>query len=345
MTSSTAHPHAHPSNPSSSDANHNGTSPHSDPHAHPHNSNTHSDTSTTPHTNDTATSANPTTTAPNRPLAGIRVASVATNIPGPTAVARLVDMGADATKIEPPSGDLMAWAAPEYYHHLAADQTIITTNGKTDEGKAKLDDIIGNSDIFITSSRPSALARLGLDWQSLHTRFPRLIMVAIVGFPGERAEEPGHDLNYQASHGLIQPPHMPTTLVADLAGAERATAAALLGLYLREHTGEGSFHEVALSDAADAMAAPFRYGMTKPGGMLGGALPHYNLYEAADGWISLAALEGHFWARFCQVVGIDAGSNMGEDGKTVIAELAKTKSCSEWEQLAAEHDLPIVACR
>ena len=304
-------------------------------------SNTDSNNSTSTSTDNT--DADTTVTA-DRPLSGIRVASVATNIPGPTAVARLVDMGAEATKIEPPSGDLMAWAAPEYYQHLAAGQTITTSNGKTDGGKAELARIVGDSDIFIASSRPSALARLGLDWESLHARFPRLIMVAIVGFPGERAEEPGHDLNYQASHGLVQPPHMPTTLVADLAGAERATAAALLGLYLREHTGEGSFHEVALSDAADAMAAPFRYGMTKPVGMLGGALPHYNLYEAADGWISLAALEGHFWARFCQVVGLDAGSNMGEDGKTVIAELAKTKSCSEWEQLAAEHDLPIVAC-
>src|SRR5690606_20205433 len=97
-----------------------------------------------------------------------------------------------------------------------------------------------DADILITSSRPSALARLGLDAKNLRKTYPRLCHVAIVGESGKRAEHAGHDLTYQARHGLVDPPSMPKALVADTAGAERAVSAALAMLYAREKTGKGS---------------------------------------------------------------------------------------------------------
>jgi crotonobetainyl-CoA:carnitine CoA-transferase CaiB-like acyl-CoA transferase len=86
---------------------------------------------------------------------------------------------------------------------------------KTDEGQAALHAELARTDVLITSFRPSALAKLGLGWEALQVRYPRLSLVRIVGALGERAEEPGHDLTYQAEAGLLAglqapPPCSPT---------------------------------------------------------------------------------------------------------------------------------------
>ena len=157
-----------------------------------------------------------------RPLENISVVSIATNVPGPVAAARLTQLGATVTKVEPPSGDLVARVAPDYYAELTAGQEVVTLDLKTEEGGVALEALLSVADVFITSHRPSALARLGLGWDAVHSRHPRLCHVAIVGDPGPGAEVPGHDLTYQAVNGLIfaddGTPRMPSTLIADLAG-------------------------------------------------------------------------------------------------------------------------------
>ena len=156
-----------------------------------------------------------------RPLENISVVSIATNVPGPVAAARLTQLGATVTKVEPPSGDLVA-RSPDYYAELTAGQEVVTLDLKTEEGGVALEALLSVADVFITSHRPSALARLGLGWNAVHSRHPRLYHVAIVGDPGPGAEVPGHDLTYQAVNGLIfaddGTPRMPSTLIADLAG-------------------------------------------------------------------------------------------------------------------------------
>ena len=107
----------------------------------------------------------------------------------------------------------------------------------------------------MTSSRPAALERLGLGWEALHDAFPLLVHVAIVGH-STPDDSPGHDLTYTAAHGLVAPPLLPRTLVADLGGAERAVSTALALLVARERTGEAARAEVALADTAAAFAAP-----------------------------------------------------------------------------------------
>ena len=83
--------------------------------------------------------------------------------------------------------------------------------------------------------------------------------------------------------------------------------------------------EVALSSAAEAFAAAYRYGVTAPGGAAGGGDTLYRLYEAADGWIAVAALETHFRSRLAEGLGLD--------------ELG----AAEWEAWARELDLPVAA--
>lgn len=249
----------------------------------------------------------------------------------------MIRMGASVTKVEPPDGDPLSYSDPEWYEELAAGQEVVRLNLKDSEDRALLDEHLENADLLLTSSRPAALERLGLGREKLHSAYPRLSQVAIVGHPRPRENEPGHDLTYLADLGLLTPPDMPRTLLADLAGAERAVSASLALLFGREREGETGYEEVALSEAAEFFAAPLRHGITKPGAHLGGGFPGYNLYAARDGWIALAALEEHFWQKLLAELGLSDASH--DD----LAEIFARESAGYWEKWAADRDLPLKA--
>ena len=162
-------------------------------------------------------------------------------------------------------------------------------------------------------------------------------MVAITGFPAPRENEAGHDLTYQASLGLVNPPYMPRTLMADMAGAEQAASAALALLLARERCGDAGYEEVPLSGAADAMAEPLRYGMTNTGAMLGGALAEYNIYQTTDGWVAVAALEPHFKKRLEDSLKVTSL----EEYRAAFA----LQSSAYWQEWGVKMDLPIEAVR
>ncbi|MEL4358902.1 MULTISPECIES: CoA transferase [unclassified Luteococcus] len=276
-------------------------------------------------------------------LGGLRVVTIAINLPGPAAARRLAQLGADVIKVEPPAGDQMELLSAPYYQELLAGQQVIRLDLKTDEGRDELWRLLETADLFLTSNRPSALARLGLDWESLHARLPRLSQVAIVGYPGEKAEMPGHDLTYQASVGTLNPPNMPRVLLADLTSAERAVGDGLAAVLAAGRTGQGSYREVALSSLAEMMGDPARHGLTTTDGILGGALPEYNLYRAADGYLVLAALEPHFWARTRQVLELTATGP--EQSAAELAAIFATRTAAEWEAWGEENDIPVAAVR
>ncbi|HBA87997.1 MAG TPA: carnitine dehydratase [Geobacter sp.] len=270
-------------------------------------------------------------------LEGIRVVNLAVNLPGPVAARRLHQMGASVVKVEPPAGDPMESYSKTWYADMAAGHTVVQVDLKDPAGLARLHAYLSEADLLITASRPAALERLGLGWKALHERHPALCQVAIVGYPSPRQNEAGHDLTYQASLGLLTPPHMPRTLLADMAGGEQTVEGAL-ALLLGRHRGLGSgYCEVALSSAAEAMAEPLRYGCTVPGANLGGGCPEYNIYPAQDGWVAVAALEPHFKKRLEEslVVGTD------EEYRAVFA----SRGAVEWQQWGQELDVPIVALR
>ncbi|HEY8552776.1 MAG TPA: CoA transferase [Thermaerobacter sp.] len=231
------------------------------------------------------------------PLRGCRVVNLALNVPGPVAAARLQALGATVVKVEPPGGDPLASAAPAWYRQLTAGQEVVTLDLKTPDGREALERLLTDADLLLTAQRPSALARLGLAPADVGRRFPRLAYVAIIGYPAPRQDEPGHDLTYLAETGLLDPPVLPRTLMADLAGAERAAAAALALLLARQRGLPDRYVEVILAEAARALAAPLEHGLTGPGGWLGGGLPFYRCYRARDGWVAVAALEPRFARR------------------------------------------------
>lgn len=273
------------------------------------------------------------------PLAGVRVVSIAINLPGPAAVARLARQGASVTTVLPPTGDPMEQYARAYFDELHVGQEVVRVDLKDPAGRAQVDGYLAKADIFLTSSRPSALRRLGLDFASVHERHPQVCQVDIVGYPGEAAETPGHDLTYQAGTGMVRDGRMPATLVVDLAGAERAAAEGAAALVQRARTGEGLRREVALSDLAHTMSRPVAHGLTSPGGLLAGDLPVYSVYAAAEGHVALAALEPHFTRSLLEALDLPAEELTTQR----LAEVFAGRTATEWEQWATTHDLPLVA--
>lgn len=290
-------------------------------------------------------------TRPPQALRGVRVLSLALNLPGPAALLRLRQMGARCTKLEPPgrggsrSGDPMSAYQPGAYEALHEGISVLSADLKTDEGQATLHKLLRRTDVLLTSFRPSALNKLGLGWKKLHQQYPTLSLVRIVGAPGERAEEPGHDLTYLADAGLVTDLSLPATLFADMGGSLMASEAALQAVLLQRTTGRGSQHEVALSQAAHWLALPRHWGLTMPEGAVGGAHAGYRVYPCRDGRVAVAALEPHFAVALCEAAGV-AG---GEQARTLfspathqaIADFLGSLTREQLDALARERDIPM----
>jgi alpha-methylacyl-CoA racemase len=283
-------------------------------------------------------------------LAGFQVVDLSVNVPGPSASARLRDLGAGVTKVEPPGGDPLRRHSAPWYDHLSSGKTVEVLDLKSAPGRDRLDELLLSADLLLTSSRSRVLVRLGLDWPVLHGRFPRLCHVAIVGRLSPFADEPGHDLTYQGAHGLLSLPaelsadvELPRSLLADLHGAEQAASSGLALLLHRERTGAAAFAEVSLENSAGALAASLHFGLTRPGAFLGGGYAPYNVYACSDGWIAIAALEPAFWARFIEAVDRPDWQDAGSVDPREVAALFRSRSRAAWLDLAAAHDIPLSA--
>lgn len=270
-----------------------------------------------------------------KPLDGIKVVSLAINAPGPVAAARLRDFGATVVKVEPPSGDPLEHLGTGWHQDLTQGMEIVTLDLKSPEGVAELETHLSDADLMLTANRPSALDRLGLGWDALHAKFPRLCHVAIVGYLPPNEDVAGHDLNYQAANGMLNPPAMPRVLIADMAGAERATQVALALLLGRERGQDARRELVALSDAAREFATTIRYDITTPGSVLGGGLPNYRIYETSDGYLACGALEMHFFHRLLAAFERD----MMDEAE--LQEVFLTRSAQEWEDWGHARDIPL----
>jgi len=280
-------------------------------------------------------------------LQGTRLLSLALNLPGPAALQRLHAMGARCTQVLPPSGDPMAQYSPRAQQQLCRGIWQTTLDLKSPVGQRRLHALLGRADVLLTSFRPAALRRLGLEAAVLRARYPNLCTVAIVGAAGARADEPGHDLSYQAEAGLVPGLEMPVSLLADMAGALLASEAVLQVLAQRQRSGSGAHREVSLTEAAHWLALPRQWGLTPVGALLGGGQATYRIYPCADGRVALAALEPHFAASLARLVGLEVqgGADALDWGSAQahqeVAGFMAQRSCAQLEQLAMAHDLPL----
>jgi crotonobetainyl-CoA:carnitine CoA-transferase CaiB-like acyl-CoA transferase len=290
---------------------------------------------------------------PAQPLKGVRIISLSLNLPGPAALLRLHHMGANCIKFEPPApagapanttGDPMSAYSRTAYDALHIGIRTRTLNLKTAAGQASLQRELVKADVLMTSFRPSALTKLGLAWKSLHLQHPQLSLVSIVGAPGARADEPGHDLTYVAENDLITGLDLPATLYADMGGALMTTEAVLQAVLLQRQQGKGSCFEVALSEAAAHLALPRKWGATLPGTVLGGAHAGYRVYPCKNGRVAMAALEPHFAKSLCAVASLDwtdASMMLEASIHQAIAKFVAGLTRSALDKLSKAHDIPL----
>ncbi|MBB4222107.1 CoA transferase [Variovorax guangxiensis] len=277
------------------------------------------------------------------PLEGVRVLSLALNLPGPAALLRCRRMGATCLKLEPPGGDPMGLYNRPAYAALHEGIEIRSLDLKTEAGQQLLHTELASTDVLLTSFRPSALAKLKLDWATLQARHPSLSQVAIVGAPGERAEEPGHDLTYLAESGLVTGTELPPTLYADMGGALLASEAVLKAMLLRSRKAAGGVYlEVALNASADWLALPRTWGLTQPCGTVGGAHAGYRVYPCADGRVAVAALEPHFADRLCEAAQIASRDMLAPATREALAAWLLTRTRAELEAMSRERDVPLL---
>lgn len=280
-------------------------------------------------------------------LTGIHVIEVAAYIPGPACTQILVGMGAQVTKVERPGGDPMRGLEPldatgesPQFRVLNQGKDHRTLDLKLAEDVAHLRELVKTADVLVDGFRPGVLERLGLGAAALHELNPRLIYCAISGF-GTRPEDSrqaGHDLNFVARSGFLAMTSagdelaMPGAQLADLTSGLMAATAILGALHARDRTGLGCFLDVPMDRAMRWLMEPW-YAVVQAGipvskeegTILAGSLACYRLYRAADGrYLAVAALEPHFWERFCRAIERPdlVSQHLDADQRAVMAEVA-----------------------
>lgn len=309
---------------------------------------------------------------PLAPLRGLRVVDLSRYLPGPLLSSILRDLGADVVKVESPRGDALRFVPPTVdaaggvgaaYAALNAGKRRVVVNARTDEGRATLRALVARADVLIESFRPGVLAGMGLDPDTIHDDFPRLVVCSLSGYGQQGADRhrAGHDLNYVARAGILglfgppgRPPQVPGVQLADVAGGSLPGAIAVLAALMeRQQTGRGRHLDISLSRSVGALGA-VAFAAASAGaeevrgdGFLTGGAPCYRCYETADGrYLALGALEPHFFAAFCAGVGrpelAEHAYATGDAGAKVAAELAEAvarEPWSHWEATFAGQDV------
>jgi alpha-methylacyl-CoA racemase len=304
------------------------------------------------------------------PLEGIRILDLTRLLPGGYATLLLADLGADVVKVEEPGkGDYIRWTPPLVGDFSAAhialnrNKRSLTLNLKTDPGRAAFLRLVESYDVVIESFRPGVMARLGLGWETLRERSERLVYCAISGYgqDGPYSLMAGHDANYIGYAGVLsiigeegRRPVLPGVQVGDLAGGGMAAVAAILAaLVRRASTGAGDFCDISMMDGAVSWlsihAADFVATKHEPQRELmhlSGLYPCYRVYPAADGWITVGALEPQFWAALCESIDRPdlagdafATGRRREEVVSELEELFSTRTRAAWMDHFANRDV------
>ncbi|MBU1361512.1 MAG: CoA transferase [Gammaproteobacteria bacterium] len=258
------------------------------------------------------------------PLANLKVIDLTVARAGPVAVRLLSDWGADVTRVEPPSlrdaGSVTGSRRGSDEQNLHRNKRSICVDLKSPEGADVLRRLVERSDVVVENFRSAVKKKLGLDYKSLKSINPRIILASISGFgqDGPYADRPGVDQVVQGMSGLSsitgEPGRGPVRAgiaISDTTAGMFLGQGILLALLHRERTGEGQWVHTSLIESMlnklDFQAA--RYTVSgSVAGQEGNAHPTLvpmGTYEASDGLVNICAGTPRMWAAFCEVLGAD----------------------------------------
>lgn len=266
------------------------------------------------------------TAQPSRPLDGITVVSLEHAIAAPFCTRQLADQGARVIKIERPGVGDFARGYDERVHGLSShfvwtnrSKESLTLNLKHDAAEPILSDLLAEADVLVQNLAPGAAARMGLDFDTLHARFPRLIVCDISGYGegGPYETKKAYDLLIQSEAGFLSvtggpgPDEMAKAgcSVADIAAGMYAYSNILSALLLRGRTGEGSHIDVSMLESlVEWMGYPMYYafdGATPPprAGASHSTIYPYGPFPTGDGGTIMLGLQNEReWQLFCEKV-------------------------------------------
>jgi crotonobetainyl-CoA:carnitine CoA-transferase CaiB-like acyl-CoA transferase len=308
-------------------------------------------------------------------LDGVRVADFSRVLAGPYATMLLGDLGADVIKIERPhvGDDTRAWGPPyaangqsTYFQSVNRNKVSTVIDLSTADGKDEAWQIIAESDVVIENFRPGTMSSLGLGYDEVSRRFPRIVYCSITGFgSGAGADLPGYDLLVQAMGGLMsvtgpqagEPTKAGVALVDVITGLH-ATVGILAALRHRDATGEGQYVEVSLMTSLLSALVNQTSSVVGAGvipGIMGNAHPSiapYAVFAAADRPLVLAVGNDRQFAALMEVLGRPELSRderfatnparVAHRGELTseIESLLATANADDWQELLTRAGVP-----
>jgi crotonobetainyl-CoA:carnitine CoA-transferase CaiB-like acyl-CoA transferase len=292
-------------------------------------------------------------------LSRFRMLDLSRQLPGPFCSMLLADLGMDVVVVASPN-DPMGAGIPL----LARNKRSLTLNLKAPEGRDIFHRLAREADVVLEGGRPGGARKLGVDWETLRALNPRLVYCSISGYgqSGPYRDRVGHDVNYLGFAGVLDvtgvrggEPVIPGVQIADVGGGALMAAAGIMAALLaRDRTGEGQYVDIGMMDGAGAWQvlnlfnqvvqdAPQRRGET----MLTGQHPCYALYETKDGrWVTVGALEPHFWRNLCQELDMPdlveqqfAGGGVRDEMFRRVRAKFKERTMAEWVARLADKDI------
>ena len=319
-----------------------------------------------------------------KPLEGIKVIELSTMLAGPMTARLLAEWGADVIKVETPKGD--PWRAQAgtsmspcteeanpNFDMQNINKRFISLNLRKKEGMDVMLRLLETADVFVTNNREQALIAMGLDYDHLKERFPRLVFAHVLGYGSEGPEKnrPGYDYTaFCARTGFLAdfapqggPPVNTVAGVGDHSVAVALAGGIAAALYRREKTGKGDRVDVSLLQMGTFI---FTCGLLN--GFNGREYPRSrydcahagsNTYQGSDGeWMYLAVVDYQKkFETFCRVIGrgdllSDERFNTQEayyrnkaELTAILEEVFAQKPIEYWHRLLDENDLPHEVCR
>jgi len=304
------------------------------------------------------------------PLSPYTVLDLTTGRSGPTAVRQLADWGARAIRVESPSsrGPLINSTRLEGdYQNLHRNKESITLDLKTSEGHEIFMRLVDRADVLIENYRPGVTQRLGIAWDDVHARNPRVVYGSISGFgqTGPYANRPGFDQIAQGFSGLMsvtglpgQGPVRAGTAVADSSSGLYLACGVLTAMLERERTGVGRWVRTSLLESIialmDFQAARWLVDGVNPGqeGNNHPTISPMGVFPASDGLFNLAPAGGEMFRKFCEALGVpdlpqrpefaDLRQRAENRGalNALIAECTRTRTVAEWITILNDAGIP-----
>ncbi len=305
-------------------------------------------------------------------LSDLKVLDLTRLLPGGYCTALLADLGAEVLKVEDTGmGDYVRWAPPYYegaddsaksalYLALNRGKRSIRLDLKQPAGREALLRLVEQHDVVVEGFRPGVMDRLGVGYETLAERNPRIVYCAITGYgqTGPYTARSGHDMNYLGLVGMLDlsgppdgPPVQAAGQIADLGGGGLMAAYSILAAVREaDRSGEGQLVDVSMADGALSWLTMVAGQYLADGRVprrgaenLTGGLVCYRPYPCSDGWVTMGALEPKFWAAWCTGVGREdlmdkAFEAPGSDAHREVEQVFLSRTRAEWKGFADEHD-------